>query len=151
MIGHGIELSLETDSGVSAKFVCEEPADGWCHQACAVGCEESDDECIAEHPREQTEYCNPIEWVDNGGMWWETYVGEETEPHSGSIVFEWQGDWYGWRYEDVKFQERPPLSPTAASDKPWVNPSTYETVGPQPGFLHRWFKRVCAGLAGARP
>jgi len=99
--GHSIELTLDADNGVRAEFVCHEQADGACHQTCSFGCEILDTECMENHPRESVPYCNPIEFLDNGGLWWEQYTGEETEPRSGPIVFEWQpSDWYGWRYAD---------------------------------------------------
>lgn len=94
---HRIALTLDTD-GVHAEFACDEPSDARCHLTCAFGCEVCDD---ASHPREEVDYCNPIEFLDNMGLWYEQYIGEETEPRSGPIVFEWQrGEWYGWRYDD---------------------------------------------------
>lgn len=140
MTGHRIELSLETDSGVSAHFVCEEPADSWCHESCEYGCEIFNNDCMANHPRELTQYCNPIEFVDNGGMWWEQYIGEETEPRSGSIIFEWQSDWYGWRYDNAEAEAA--ADELTQTTQEWTDPFQYEMNGPQPGFWRRWLKTI---------
>lgn len=104
MTGHSIALTLDAD-GVHAEFDCLEPDDGWCHQTCAFGCDISDRECLENHPREQVDYCNPIEYLATGDIWYEQYIGEETEPRSGPVVFEWTSDnWYGWRYDDADQQ-----------------------------------------------
>lgn len=102
MTGHSIELVLDPD-GIRAEFICEVGAEGECHQTCAFGCEIWDAECMENHPRELIAYCNPIEFMTNGeNDWYELYAGGETEPRSGPIIFEWQGDWYGWRYDDAE-------------------------------------------------
>lgn len=135
MTGHRIELSLESDSGVTAHFVCEEPDSELCHHTCDYGCEIWNDDCIANHPHSTVKYCNCVEFVDNGGTWWEQYVGEETEPRSGSIVFEWLGEWYGWRYEEV-------LTPTPPTDDPWVDWGTDDNVMQQkPPWWHPLIRR----------
>lgn len=102
MAGHTISLILDND-GVHAHFNCDEPPDGWCHQVCAEECPVWTQECTENHPRTTVPYCNPIEFVDNTGFWYETYLGEDVSPHSGPVTFEWQGheEWYGWRYADL--------------------------------------------------
>jgi len=113
-MSHSIELSLN-DEGIHAEFRCDAGEDDNCHQVCAFGCEIFDDYCVTHHPREQVDYCNPVTFMIEGGDWYESYIGEETEPRSGPITFEWtSSDWYGWRYEDEVPEDADPQLNTAA-------------------------------------
>lgn len=145
MTGHRIELSLDSDSGISAQFVCEEPG-GLCHKTCTYGCEVWNADCLANHPHEVVKYCNCIEYVDNYGMWWEQYIGEETEPRSGSIVFEWQSEeWYGWRYEVSTVKEGPHTTPDE-----WADWGTDDNVYENPN-KPSWIERITNSFRGASP
>ena len=99
--GHTIELRLDAD-GVHAHFNCHDGKAGKCHETCAQECPVWDEDCLANHERTVIDYCNPIEFIDNTGFWYESYIGTpDIEPHSGPVIFQWQPDeWYGWKYAD---------------------------------------------------
>lgn len=71
-------------------FICEAGPDGDCHMVCAQECEECD------HPRTQrVAYCNPGEFIDNGGDG-AISQAEKQDDLLLPVSVAWNGDTYAW-------------------------------------------------------
>ena len=44
-------------------------------------------------------YCHYRVWMDEG-TWDELYQGPETDVRPGPVTFQWEGDYYTWRYDE---------------------------------------------------
>lgn len=101
MSDHYIELTISFRSGVSETFVCRATKGAKCREECAEACGAWEDGEGCDCRKQDSGECTILPWLENDEEGFaECYVGPRHELGNGSVEFEWQGDWYGWRYKE---------------------------------------------------
>ena len=103
---HSVRHIVRGGDYVRTEFRCTAPPDARCRTFCQRCIDDSEEQCLCGYydrePVETTGHpCNYLAWMESAPE--ESYDGPDTPargPGWQPVTFEWQGDFYTWRYRD---------------------------------------------------
>lgn len=131
---HHMTPTIETGR-IELKFTCTEDSEADCRTTCSGECESwnTKDGTTCEYcgqPLRHGKDCNPIAFLHDDPEPLESYEGDSCTLAPGEVVFEWQGDYYTWRFALPKDAPNPASSSQTLLP---IDDDGFYTVHPRPG------------------